>query len=209
MKFFQHPRQAVICLAFFLATSCQSRNEGQTEETVAYDSVESTSDTSAHVSGDVVDFADCPRSVPERIVKSSVEPQPTFELNKEKSVGTETLQFDNGDRLVVKNWGCEYFVVTFRFETNRFKADTTNLMYWLDKSAVLMGEITEAVDAPLDFNGGVVAMRRMNNPEIKYELGQEIVYSDGEIRQFTTLDRVQQIDDSRYAVEVSFALGPL
>lgn len=209
MKFFKRSGQAVICLAFFLATGCQSRNEGQTEETVVYDSVESASDTTGRASGDVVDFADCPRSIPERIVKSSVEPQPTFELNKEKSVGTETLQFQNGDRLVVKNWGCEYFVVTFRFETNRFQADTTDLTYWLDKSAVLMSEITEAVDAPLDFHGGVTAIRKMNGPEIKYELGQEIIYSDGEIRQFATLDRVQQIDDSRYAVEVSFALGPL
>jgi len=209
VKFLHYPSEAIIGLAFFILIGCQSRHETQTEEAVAYDTVESLTDTLAHASGDAVEFVDCPRGVPERIVKGSVEPQPTFEVNKEKNIATEVIQFQNGDRVVVQNSGCEYFVVTFRFETNRFKADTTDMVYWLDKSAVLVGEITEAVDAPLDFNDGVSAIRKMNGPEVKYDLGQEIVFAEGDIRQFATLDRVQKIDPARYAVEVSFVIGPI
>lgn len=193
-----------------IVTGCQSRKEESEPDTAAvYDTIEALVDTVGRPSGDAVEFVDCPRGIPERIVKESVEPQPTFELDKNKNVAFETLQFENGDKLVVKNGGCEYYVVTFRFETNRFKADTSDMMYWLDKSAVLVSEVSDAIDAPLDFNDGVAMIKKVNGPEVKYEPGQEIVYSEGEIRQFATLDRVQKLGDTRYAVEVTFALGPI
>ena len=200
---------AVFCIVLIAMPGCHSRTESNVNDTVDYDSVIATVDPLPQATGDAVDFVDCPRGTPERIVKASVEPQPTFELDRVKNTASEVLQFQNGDRVVVKNGGCEYFVVTFRFETDRFKADTTDMMYWLDKSALLVGEISEAIDAPLDFNDGVAMIKRMNGPEIKYEPGQEIVYSEGEIRQFTSLDRVEQLDRTTYAVEVTFALGPI
>lgn len=198
-------------IVVYVLAGCQSRTEeSQSYEAAAYDTIEALVDSVGQpAAGDAVEFVECPRGTPERIVKASVEPQPTFELDKAKNVGMETLQFQNGDKLVVKNGGCEYFVVTFRFETNRFKADTSDMMYWLDKSAVLVSEVTDAIDAPLDFHDGVTMIRKFNGPEVKYEPGQEIIYSDGEIRQFTSLDRVQKLSDSRYAVEVTFALGPI
>lgn len=196
------------CLSLTLILACQSKNEAPAEETINYDSVEALVDTAASGSGDAVEFVECARGIPERIVKPSVQPQPAFELNKEKTVGTETLQFENGDRVIVKNSGCEYFIVTFRFETNRFQADTTDLMYWLDKSSRLVSEITEAIDAPLDFNDGVAAIQKMNGPEVKYELGQEIVYEDGDIRQYASLDRIQKMAADRFAVEITFGVGP-
>ena len=209
MKHLSLAAQALLYVVLIAMPGCQPRTESNTDDTIAYDSVEASADTLPQGNGDGVYFVDCPRGAPERIVKASVEPQPTFELDKGKNVASEVLQFQNGDRIVVKNGGCEYFVVTFRFETSRFKADTTDMMYWLDKSAVLVAEISEAIDAPLDFNDGVAMIKRMNGPEVKYEPGQEIVYSQGEIRQYTTLDRVEQLEPSRYAVEVTFALGPI
>lgn len=200
--------QVFLCLLFLAFAACQSRTENVADEQVAYDTVDNLSDTAVHGAGDAVEFVDCPRGTPERIVKASVEPQPTFEFDKAHNVAIETLAFGNGERLVVKNGGCEYFVVSFRFETNRFKADTTDMLYWLDKSATLVSEITEAIDAPLDFNDGVEMIRRMNGPEVKYSPGQEIIYAEGEVRKFATLDRVQQIDPRRFAVEVTFTAGP-
>lgn len=201
--------QTALCIVLIAMPGCHSRTESNVNDTVDYDSVIATVDPLPQATGAAVDFVDCPRGTPERIIKASVEPQPTFELDRTKNTASEILQFQNGDRVVVKNGGCEYFVVTFRFETDRFKADTTDMMYWLDKSAVLVGEISEAIDAPLDFNDGVAMIKRMNGPEVKYEPGQEIVYSEGEIRQFTSLDRVEQLDGTTYAVEVTFALGPI
>jgi hypothetical protein len=197
-------------LLLFLAAGCQSRNdETQSADVAAYDSIESVTDSSAQATGDAVEFVDCVRGPAERVVKATVEPQPQFELDRIKNIGTETLQFQNGDRLIITNGGCEYFVLTFRFETSRFSADTADMLYWLDKSAVLMREITEAIDAPLDLNDGVAAIARVKGPATKYDLHQEIVYADGEIRQFVALNRVQQLTPTRYAVEVMYALGPL
>lgn len=199
-----------VSVVLLVVTGCQSRNDDQQSDAgVSYDSIEMLEDTLTQTPSEALDFVECPRGAPERIVKASIEPQPTFELDKTKNIAQETLQFQNGDKLVVKNGGCEYFVVTFRFETNRFKADTSDMMYWLDKSAILVSEISEAIDAPLDINDGVAMIKRMNGPEVKYEPGQEIVYSDGEIRQFASLDRVQKVNESTYAVEVTFALGPI
>jgi len=209
VKHFYPGTNAIFFIAL-VAIACQSRTESQTDEAISYDTVEALPvDTLAQSPGDGVDFIPCPRGIPERIVKLSIEPQLTFELDKSKNIASETLQFQNGDKVVVKNGGCEYFVVTFRFETNRFKADTTDMLYWLDKSALLVTEVVEAIDAPLDFNDGVARIKKMNGPEVKYEPGDEIVYSEGEIRQYTSLDRVQRLDPSRYAVEITFALGPL
>lgn len=42
-----------------------------------------------------------------------------------------------------------------------------------------------------------------------YELGEEIVYKDDVIRDFLTLDRIPRINDKRFAIEISFATGPL
>ncbi|MGC3946281.1 MAG: hypothetical protein QM762_17480 [Chryseolinea sp.] len=195
-----------------ILAGCQSRteeNQSDDSTSAAYDTIEALVDTVGQPSGDGVEILECPRGVPERIVKASVEPQPTFELDKGKNMGMETLQFQNGDKLIVKNSGCEYFVVTFRFETNRFKADTSDMMYWLDKSAVLVSEVSDAIDAPLDFHDGVTMIKKFNGPEVRYEPGQDIVYSDGEIKQVASLDRVQKLSDSRYAVEVTFMLGPI
>lgn len=200
--------KVVVCLVLLVA-ACRSRNESQTNDIAPYDTIENFVDTVGPGSGDAVDFVDCPRGTPERIVKTNVEPQPTFVLNRERNMVTESLQFQNGDRLEVRNGGCEYFVVTFRFETGRFSADTTDMIYWLNKSAVLVSEISDAIDAPLDFNDGVSAIKKTIRPEVRYEPGQEIVYAEGEIRQFTSLNRVQQLPASKYAVEVTFALGPL
>lgn len=42
-----------------------------------------------------------------------------------------------------------------------------------------------------------------------YSLRQEIVYEDDLIRDFVTFDRIQKINDKRFAIEISYATGPL
>ncbi len=42
-----------------------------------------------------------------------------------------------------------------------------------------------------------------------YNLGEEIVYDDDEIRDFVTFDRIQKLNNRRFAIEISFATGPL
>jgi hypothetical protein len=160
---------------------------------------------------DEFDYSDCIRGQAESVIKKTVYPNSTFRLNKDNHTGTETVDLENGDKLIINNWGCEYFVLTFRIETERFQADTTNTMYWLNKAAILMKEIQHGIDAPLNIQDGIeiipIHLASMDNRI--YELGEEIVFKDDIIRDFVTLDRVQRINERRFAIEISFATGPL
>jgi hypothetical protein len=100
-------------------------------------------------------------------------------------------------------------VLTFRFETTRFQADTTDINYWMDKIVILMTEIENSIDAPLDIPAGTLATRNYLNANKTYSLGEEIVFDDDIIRDFVTFDRVQWIGDEKYAIEISYATGPL
>jgi len=171
-------------------------------KTVVTDSVETEDD---------FDYSDCIRGQAESVTKKAVYPNAIFKLNQDNHTGTETIDLKNGDKLIIKNWGCEYYVLTFRFETERFSADTTNTIYWLNKATILMTEIDNGLDAPLDIKGGLgaIPIHLSSLDSRTYYLGEEIVYDDDVIRDFVTLDRVQKINDRRFAIEISFATGPL
>lgn len=152
---------------------------------------------------------ECIRGAAEPIVNRDVYPNALFKINDDSLTGIETIDFENGEKLKINNWGCEYFVLTFTFETNRFQGDTTDAKFWLDKAIVLMKEVEHGLDSPLDIKGGVIATSKFLQDSAKYNFMDEIVYDDSEIRDFVRLDRVHKIDNNRYAIQVTFAKGPL
>lgn len=152
---------------------------------------------------------DCVRGQAQPVVKKSIFPNSNFRLNEDNRTGIESLVRNNGDTLEIRNWGCEYFVLTFRFETSRFKGDTTDIAFWLDKAVIMMNEIQSGIDTPLDISGGTLAASALLKENKNYVLGEEIVSRGGSIRSFATFDRIQKLSDNRYAVEISYATGPL
>jgi hypothetical protein len=161
--------------------------------------------------GEVWDESGCIRGQAEPVVKKSIHPDVVFRLNSDNHTGTETVNLKHGERLIIKNWGCEYYVLTFRFEQERFQGETTNTVFWLEKAAVLMSEIEGAIEAPFDIKGGVDKIRLYlaSLDSTAYQLGEEIVLEDDVMRDFITLDRIERINEKKFAVEISFATGPL
>lgn len=155
------------------------------------------------------DSSGCIRGQAESVIKNSVYPNAIFKLNPDNQTGIETIDLGNGETLTIKNWGCEYFVLTFRFETIRFQSDTTDTKYWIDKAVTLMQEIEKGLNSPLDIEGGTLAARNFLKENNDYTIGQEIVYDDDLMRDFVTIDRIQKISGKRYAIEISYATGPL
>ena len=91
-------------------------------------------------------FLECIRAQAMPMVIKSVYPNTTFELLSDSVTGIEKINFSNGDKLIIENGGCEYFVLTFKFETSRFQSDTSDAVYWFSKSIVLMKEILPGIN---------------------------------------------------------------
>lgn len=161
-----------------------------------------------------VDNSDCTRGAAEPILKKSIFPKATFQLLPDKITGIETVQLSNGDQLSIRNWGCESYVLTFRFETVRFQADTSNTLFWYQKTASFMQDITRGIDAPIDIKKGLNSLayriKKAQKPGAdRLKIGDKIEFEAGDIRQYFTIDRIEKLSDKKYAVEVSFAIGPL
>ncbi|MCX6181869.1 MAG: hypothetical protein NT150_08075 [Bacteroidetes bacterium] len=135
-------------------------------------------------------------------------------MNSDSLTATETIDFDNGDKLIIKNLGCEYYILTFRFETSRFQDDTNNIQYWYKKTVLLVSELYKGLDAPIDIKKGVDKLithidEDMLNNYANLKFGQEIDYGGDEIRDFLTIDKVEKLTDKKFAITISFSTGAL
>lgn len=191
----------VLTIGLFACNSATDRQKKTSEKPLA--------DSVAMIEKQVI-LTDCTRGAAEPIIKESVYPQTTFVLQPDSLTGIETVTFDNGDNLTIKNWGCEYYVLTFRFESSRLKADTTSLKYWYVAAYKIMTEIKQGVDAPIDIEKGLQALNNYISKNVfDLKLQTEIDFGGDEIRSYVSVDRVEKITDEKYAVEISFVTGPL
>jgi hypothetical protein len=153
---------------------------------------------------------DCLRGQAEPIIKKDVYPNTTFVLQADSLTAIETVKFDNGDNLTIRNWGCEYYVLTFRYETSRPKADTTNLKYWYVNSVKFINQIEHGIKAPIDIKKGINALNRyISTNAFNLKLNKDIDFGINEVRNFITLESISQIDKNRFVVTFSFVVGPL
>lgn len=170
------------------------------------------------VSGSATEYeqvnSDCVRGVAAPIIVKAVFPKTTFQLQPDKVTAVETVEFDNGDKLTIRNWGCESYVLTFRFETSRFQNDTTNIPFWFKKTVLLLIEIYKGLDAPIDIKKGTdklinhIDINQQNSYQ-KLKLGDEIDFGGSDIRNYVKVDRIEKLTKKKFAIEVSFVKGPL
>ena len=151
----------------------------------------------------------CTRGQAEPVTRKTIYSNATFKLNEDNLTGTETVGLKNGDRLTIKNWGCESYALTFRFETERFHSDTTDINYWIDKGLLLMKEIKNGLDAPLNIEGGEAAIKDYLKENKEYKLGDWVDYGNKTIPTTLTIDRIQKLNDKRFAIELTYSVGPL
>lgn len=158
--------------------------------------------------------SECIRGEANPIIKKEIYPHSTFVMQPDNLTAYETLTFDNKDKLIIHNYGCEYYILTFRFETTRFQEEITNLPFWFSKSATLMSEIQIGIDTAFDIKKGLENLEiyienNSKNDNMNLKLGEQIDFGDEDIRSFVTVDKIEKVTDKKYAVEISFALGPL
>lgn len=210
-------RYLLICLTPFLFACHSSTDTKQTttEKTISIDSVIVQHPASATVSTLAEDTGtNCVRGVATPVIKKDVFPNNTFQLKADKVTGIETVELKEGDKLIIKNWGCKYYALTFRFETSRFQNDLDNVGFWYKRAVSFINEVATGVNAPIELaKAGEVIVERIEadvpNGYKNLKFGEEINMTNGDIREFVSIDKVEQIGDKKFAIEITFARGPL
>lgn len=177
------------------------------------DTVAVTSST-ANINATDTTTDECLRAVSEPVVKKSVFPDATFRLEPDHRTGIETLTLPNGDKVTIKQSGCEYFTLTFKFETSRFAADTTNMAYWSNATLQLLRQVVKGIDTPLEMENALAKLSaRIENAktvkEDQLSLNEDIDFGGPDPRQYLTIERVGQLAEQRYVIEVSVSYGPM
>jgi hypothetical protein len=156
----------------------------------------------------------CTRGAAEPVVNKAVFPHTTFRLQPDKRTGIETVTFSNGDKVTIRNGGCEYYELRFRFETSRFAQPTTALEPWFRTAATLMTGMLKGLNAPIDIGQGVRALRAYTNQGKKTHyrnlaLGKAIFFGPETMRSMVVVDHLEKGAGKKRVVEVRFAIGPL
>lgn len=209
-------RSKLMCL--FLASGIVACNSSSyDEESISTDTSKSNSIELTEINdpeGDQEWTIECTRARAEPIIKKEYYPNSTFDLQADSLTAIEKVQFDNGDKLTIKNWGCEYYDLTFIFETTNFQRDTADLRFWYQASMQLVTSMLAAIDAPIDIKRGLaflesyyLADEKNNFQNLK--LGEELDFGQSIIRSFVVLDRIELINNNEYGVTISFVKGPL
>lgn len=158
--------------------------------------------------------SDCKRGTPEAIIKKNAFSKMSFELNQDKKQGIETVNFENGDKLIIKNWGCAYDALTFRFETSRFQSEPTDIGFWYKRTVSLLNEINKQINPPIDVVKGTDQLMNAIEEDVpngyqNLAFEKELTFEEGAVRSFVRIDKVEKLSDQKFAVEVTFAKGPL
>jgi hypothetical protein len=181
----------------------QSSKHGHT---IAVKAPQTTSDT--------ITADDCPRGEAEPVVQKSAFPDARFSLHQNKREATETLTLNTGDQVTITHSGCEYYTLSIRFETSRFKADTANIGYWSHAALLLMRALNQGIKTPLGISRGLDSLdariqKQKVNPSLPLALNNEIDFGGPDPREYLSIDRVTQLPNGRYALVISFSYGPI
>jgi hypothetical protein len=157
-------------------------------------------------------WEDCVRGEPEAICHKNAFKNHSFRVDSTTSavhIGHEKATLKNGDVLEIQNAGCEYYVLEFTFTTSRFKADTTDLVYWCDAAIQLMKSIEKNVDAPVMIADSYAVLEKYYLESEAPELGVQQPVNDSEIGTYVSIERIEKLSRSKYAITVRYAVGPL
>lgn len=158
--------------------------------------------------------AACPRSEPEPIIKKDFFRKTSFRLEKNReypfqNLGHETVEFENGDKLLIEHIGCENFTLVFHYKTNRFSRDPKDARFWYKTAIELVNETVKAIQKTELPRNGLEALKSHieKTEELKYR--DFVEFCDPEIRCVVSLDVVKESENNLAEIIVSFGIGPL
>jgi len=149
---------------------------------------------------------DCVRSIPIPIIDKTKFPNEEFTL--EDRIGYETVRFNNGDILKIRNEGCESYSISFCFETSELMADSTNIKKTCEAFIQLLGKIKDAQNSVIDLNKTISILKTYKRtPGAK--LYSEIIIDDAEIGESAWIVQVRKVSQKKSVFEIEISIGPL
>ena len=195
----------VIMLLFF---SCG------TETTSTKTAPPVNSDEASKIAESTMDFwtkNNCTRGIPKPIVNESQKGEGySFELDKIRGRSIEKLSFDKGDELTVTNKGCTSVWLVYSFVLNGevHELDLADKIAVSKKMLSLVDFASKVSTPPLEIKGRLPMLAQVIEQIGPFEMGQEFLFSSGEINEGFTLDRVEK-KSGKLLLDFSFSRGPL
>lgn len=160
------------------------------------------------------DSFECVRAVPEPIIRKEVYPETTFRLEKNRefpfqNLGYETVEFANGDKLLIEHLGCENFTLIFRFETGRFSGKSADARFWYHAAAELLAQTDKGTREQYKLKSELKALNSYIKKTKRLKFDEEIDYCGTDIKCVISLDEVKELKDNRVEIVVSTGIGPL
>jgi hypothetical protein len=159
-------------------------------------------------SADRKENCDCFISVPQQVINASV--LPGVEYKQVDLMGYEKLDLPTGDRLLIINWGCESYNLSFRFETSRFGTDTSKIKQWYSILTQLLYEVEPAINSPVKIQQGIdkiqLYLKQDSIPvafNVPLTLSRDSVFSD------IVFEQVKVLGDTAVRLDATFTLSEI
>lgn len=152
---------------------------------------------------------ECVRGAAEPLIDSTVFPNTKFWLLKDSITGYEAVKLGNGDSLTIKNWGCEYYCLTFSFETTRLKDKISDTKTWYNHAASLMEEVSKGLKSAIDIEKGVAALKQYSDTSENPKFKRDIDYGGTlDYREIISIEKVSRTKN-KTTVVITYCNGPL
>jgi hypothetical protein len=152
--------------------------------------------------------SDCFKSIPQQVINASV--LPGADYKQVDLMGYETLELPTGDHLLIINWGCESYHLTFRFETSRFGTDTSKVKQWYSILTQLLYVVEPAIDSPVKIQQGIDEIQhylKQDSTPVAYNV--PLTLSQDSIFSGMVFEQVKVLGDTAVRLDATFTISEL
>lgn len=150
----------------------------------------------------------CYKSIPQQVINASV--LPGAEYKQVDLMGYETLVLPTGDHLLIINWGCESYHLSFRFETSRFGTDTSKVKQWYSILTQLLYVVEPAIDSPVKIQQGIDEIQhylKQDSAPVAYNV--PLTLSRDSIFSGMVFEQVKVLGDTAVRLDATFTISEI
>ncbi|MDI1256378.1 MAG: hypothetical protein PSV16_09765 [Flavobacterium sp.] len=202
---------AIICISFLSLVSCNKNETKSASPEKPQPETIAPKDTVGNKTPEEAEDP-CVAGTPEPIIRRDHVANYKFKILTKQTL-EETALLNNGDHVSIIIGGCEYYTLTFRFETSRFNDPTDDIAAWYANAHDLVTENLATWGNPnIEIKRGLMALSDYRNKNIEngqLKFNEEIDFDSDEIRNFVILEKIEKLENGKFAVTVVFSRGPL